>query len=43
MYNKIYISKKLGNVNYHYLDCFNSLANGITKRTPIPKQKRRKS
>lgn len=42
MYNKIYISKKLGNVNYHYLDCFNSLANGITKRTPIPKQKEEK-
>ena len=39
MYNKIYIAKKLGNVNFHYLDCFNSLANGITKRTPIPKQK----
>ncbi|BDR78913.1 LTA synthase family protein [Clostridium tetani] len=42
MYNKVYIAKKLGNVNYHYLDCFNSLTNGIAKKTPIPKQKEEK-
>ncbi|WP_125152481.1 LTA synthase family protein [Clostridium rectalis] len=35
MYNKVYIAKQLGNVNYHYLDIFNSVSNAISKRTPV--------
>lgn len=35
MYNKVYIAKTLGDLNYHYLDTFNSLSNAISKRTPV--------
>lgn len=35
MYNKVYIAKNLGGLNYHYLDTFNSLSNAISKRTPV--------
>ncbi|WP_027625307.1 LTA synthase family protein [Clostridium lundense] len=35
MFNKVYIAKNLGNLNYHYLDTFNSLSNAISKRTPV--------
>lgn len=38
MYNKVYISKNLGDLNYHYLDIFNSLSNSISKKAPVSAQ-----
>src|SRR3712207_1111225 len=35
MYNKVYIAKNLGDLNYHYLDTFNSLANAISRKAPV--------
>lgn len=40
MYNRIYVAKNLGNLNYHFLDVFNSLNNTIDKRTPLPPEKK---
>ena len=37
MYNKVYIVKKLGTINYHYLDFYNSLYSSISRKTPISK------
>lgn len=39
MYNKVYIVKNLGSVNYHYLDFYNSLYTSISRRTPVSKEK----
>lgn len=39
MYNRIYVAKNLGNLNYHFLDVFNSLTNTIAKRTPLSPEK----
>lgn len=39
MYNRIYVAKNLGNLNYHFLDVFNSLNNTIAKRTPLSPEK----
>ncbi|MBE6069512.1 MAG: LTA synthase family protein [Clostridium lundense] len=39
MYNRIYVAKNLGNLNYHFLDAFNSLNNTIDKRTPLSPEK----
>lgn len=39
MYNKVYIVKNLGSVNYHYLDFYNSLYASISRRTPVSKEK----
>lgn len=40
MYNRIYVAKNLGNLNYHFLDVFNSLNNTISKRTPLSTEKK---
>lgn len=40
MYNKIYVAKNLGNLNYHFLDVFNSLNNVIAKQIPLPSEKK---
>ncbi|KAA8674782.1 LTA synthase family protein [Clostridium sp. HV4-5-A1G] len=39
MYNKVYISRKLGVLNYHCLDIYNSLSANITKMTPVSREK----
>lgn len=39
MYNKVYVVKNLGTVNYHYLDFYNSLSSSIARRTPVSKEK----
>ena len=39
MYNRVYVVKKLGTLNYHYLDTFNSLTAKISKSIPISKTK----
>ncbi|MBC2581589.1 LTA synthase family protein [Clostridium sp. DJ247] len=39
MYNKVYVVRKLGTVNYHYLDIYNSLYSNISKKTPLSKAK----
>ncbi|WML35557.1 LTA synthase family protein [Clostridium sp. OS1-26] len=39
MYNKVYVVKNLGSVNYHYLDFYNSLYASISRRTPVSKEK----
>lgn len=41
MYNKVYITRKLGTVNYHSLDIYNSIYASISRRTPISKVKER--
>ncbi|MDW8799760.1 LTA synthase family protein [Clostridium sp. A1-XYC3] len=35
MYNKVYITRKLGAVNYHSLDLYNSISAGISRLTPL--------
>ncbi|KAJ50621.1 phosphoglycerol transferase MdoB-like AlkP superfamily enzyme [Clostridium tetanomorphum] len=42
MYNKVYISKRLGDLNYHYLDAVNSISNSISKRTPVSQKTQEK-
>lgn len=37
MYNKVYIVKKLGTINYHLLDFYKSMYTGIVSKTPISK------
>lgn len=39
MYNRVYVAKKLGTLNYHYLDFYNSLTASISRRVPISKAK----
>lgn len=39
MYNKVYIVRKLGTVNYHYLDFYNSLSASISRKAPVSKEK----
>jgi len=39
MYNRVFVVEKLGTLNYHYLDVYNSLSASITKRIPISKAK----
>ncbi|WP_446898804.1 LTA synthase family protein [Clostridium sp. LBM24168] len=39
MYNKVYITKHLGMVNYHYLDIYNTIYSKIDKVKPIPEKK----
>lgn len=39
LYNKVYIAKKLGFLNYHYLDLYNSLYTSISRNTPVSKEK----
>ncbi len=38
-YNKVYIVKRLGFLNYHYLDLYNSLNTSISRNTPVSKEK----
>ncbi|MBV7276697.1 LTA synthase family protein [Clostridiaceae bacterium UIB06] len=38
-YNRVYIVKRLGFLNYHYLDLYNSLNTSISKNTPVSKKK----
>ncbi|NMM64218.1 LTA synthase family protein [Clostridium sp. P21] len=37
MYNKVYIVKNLGTINYHYLDFYNFLYADLSKKTPVSK------
>lgn len=37
MYNKVYISKKLGTINYHYLDFYNFISFSISRKSPVSK------
>ena len=39
MYNKVYITRKLGILNYHCLDIYNSISANITKLTPVSREK----
>lgn len=39
MYNRVYVVKTLGTLNYHYLDAFNSLTTKISRSVPISKTK----
>lgn len=39
MYNKVYIAKHLGIVNYHYLDIYNTVYNKLDRLKPIPESK----
>ncbi|ADK13945.1 LTA synthase family protein [Clostridium ljungdahlii] len=39
MYNKVYIAKKLGTVNYHCLDIYNCVFANINRLTPVSKDK----
>ena len=39
MYNKVYIVKKLGTVNYHCLDIYNCVSANINRLTPVSKDK----
>lgn len=39
MYNKVYIVKKLGTINYHYLDLYNSMSTSISRKIPVSKAK----
>lgn len=38
MYNKVYIAKHLGILNYHYLDIYNTIHNKISRVKPVPKR-----
>ncbi|WP_315119639.1 LTA synthase family protein [uncultured Clostridium sp.] len=38
MYNKVYVAKKLGVVNYHLLDGYNLALNSISKKIPLSKE-----
>lgn len=35
MYNRVYVVQKLGTINYHYLDTFNTLCSAVSRRVPI--------
>ncbi|WPC42601.1 LTA synthase family protein [Clostridium sp. JS66] len=37
MYNKVYITKKLGSINYHYLDFYNFISFNISRKSPVSK------
>jgi Phosphoglycerol transferase and related proteins, alkaline phosphatase superfamily len=39
MYNKVYIVRRLGTVNYHYLDFYNSMYSSINRKIPVSKAK----
>lgn len=39
MYNKVYIVRKLGTINYHYLDFYNCLYSSINRKIPVSKAK----
>lgn len=39
MYNKVYIVRNLGVVNYHYLDIYNSMYSSINRKIPVSKTK----
>jgi len=39
MYNKVYIVRKLGVVNYHYLDIYNSMYSTLNRKIPVSKAK----
>ena len=39
MYNKSYISKSLGNINYHFVDTYNYLTSFISRRVPLSGEK----
>ena len=39
MYNKVYIVRNLGTVNYHYLDFYNSMYTSINRKIPVSKAK----
>ena len=39
MYNRVYIVRKLGVVNYHYLDFYNSMYSSINRKIPVSKTK----
>ncbi|KZL93932.1 LTA synthase family protein [Clostridium magnum] len=39
MYNKVYIVRKLGILNYHFLDFYNSMYSSINRRIPVSKTK----
>ncbi len=40
MYNRIYIAKILGNLNFHSIDVYNFAANEIKKKTPVSAEKK---
>lgn len=40
MFNKIYVSNTLGDLNYHYIDLYNFIVSDITKHTPMSSQKK---
>lgn len=39
MYNKVYIVRRLGAVNYHYLDFYNCMYSSINRKIPVSKAK----
>lgn len=39
MYNKVYIVRRLGTVNYHYLDFYNCMYSSINRKIPVSKAK----
>ncbi|OFI06300.1 lipoteichoic acid synthase 2 [Clostridium acetireducens DSM 10703] len=39
MYNRVYVARSLGAVNYHILDVYNYINFDISKRTPLPAEK----
>lgn len=39
MYNRMYIAKNLGNLNFHTIDIYNSAYNTIRKHQPLPAEK----
>ncbi|AKA70594.1 LTA synthase family protein [Clostridium scatologenes] len=40
MYNKVYITKKLGSINYHYLDFYNFVSFNISRKSPVSKSEK---
>lgn len=41
MYNRIYIAKILGNLNFHSIDTYNFLAGEIKKHTPVSSERKK--
>lgn len=37
MFNRIYVANAIGDVNYHFIDAYNSIATDISKHTPVSK------
>lgn len=35
MFNRIYVADTIGNVNYHFIDAYNSITTDISKHTPV--------